>query len=238
MGVVVNKLAGQDGYWNERVKKVKGNYGPGLVLSAEELAFQRKHIRPGGSTLVLGATPSLGTLALDISATVTAVDFAEKVIENAKEIVSHSRRKEIRYVYMDWLKFFEQNIEQYDNIITDGGLLCLDFPGSWKQIVKQIYSHLKPGGVFAAKVYVSAQELPKDTVKNPNLARFMTIPTNEDKNWMVVPTHDDYAKYDVRYALPPKEVVLKTLDSLTVIDELTPVYEEGARFPSFAWQKS
>lgn len=232
----MSKLGSQKDYWNERVEKVRGNYGPGLVLSPEEIAFQRSHIRANGETLVLGATPSLCSVALDVSRSVTAVDFAEKVIKNARQVMTHSRSNEVQFVHMDWIGYFEQEPARFDTIATDGGLLCLQLP-DWKRLAGHIRTHLQPGGRFIAKAYVHVPERP-DVSKNPNLARFMTIPTSGDKDWEVTPTHGDYADFDVRYTLPPKEVVLQTLGGLALVDEMVPDYEEGRRFVSYAWQNA
>lgn len=228
---------GQETYWNMRVQQVSGNYGLGLTLSPNELAFQRKHIKEGGDTLVLGATPALCSLALDISHTVTTVDFADMVIENAKAIISHPRRHDVVYIFQDWLAYFSQTSAKFDSIVTDGGLLCLNYPDAWDEIISQIYAHLKPTGTFIAKAYVSLEHLPDDTNANPNLARFMSIPTNAAKDWEVTPTHGDYADHEVHYSLPPKEVVLQKFSRFGLVDELVPEYVESERFPSFAWQK-
>lgn len=224
----MTKLLSQRDYWNSRALD-KGEYGPPLVLSREEIDFQRKYVVPGGRTLVLGATPALCAMALEVSSEVTSVDYAD-------DIVQALRLEGVRYECMDWNRFFEQNTEQFDNIMTDGGLVCLEFPGTWQQMVQHIYSHLKPGGVFAAKVYISSPEPPKQS-DNPSIQRFMTLTPREEDNWMVAPTHSAYDQYDVRYALPPEPVVLQTFDHLDLVDKFIPEYEAGERFVSYAWQR-
>lgn len=225
------------GFWNARVTSSKGNYGPGLVLNDEEIYFQRKHIVDGGDTLILGATPSLCHAALDLSKSVTSADYAHKVIANAKQIIEHPLKERISFIHADWLDFLANDSTQYDSIVTDGGLLCLEFPHVWKELVEQISGHLRPKGVFVAKTYVYVPELPNDTTKNPNLARFMTTPTSAADDWAVVPSLPEYTQHNVRYSLPPKDVVLRQFSRFTLLDELTPSYEEGHRFLSFAWQK-
>lgn len=233
----MNAGLSQEPFWSERVGEDSGNYGLGLNLSQEEIAFQRKHLVANGSTLVLGATPALCTAALDISDAVTAVDFSEKVIVNAKQTIEHPGREEVNYQHDDWLTFLTKAAGEYDNIVTDGGLLCLEFPDTWEQVITQIKRSLRPAGIFAAKVYVYIPGQLPDTEKNPNLGRFMTIPTSEEEHWMVEPTQDIYRRHGVRYALPPREAVLHAVGGLTLIDEMEPNYAEAQRFLSFAWQK-
>lgn len=234
----MNTPPSQASFWSERVGEDSGNYGLGLNLSQEEIAFQRKHLVTGGSTLVLGATPALCSAALDISEMVTAVDFSEAVINNAKTVITHPRREEVVYKYTDWLTYLENTTDAFDNIVTDGGLLCLEFPNTWDQVIGQIYHHLRPSGIFVAKVYVSIPGRLPNINENPNFGRFMTIPTSQQENWMVEPTQDIYTRHGVRYALPPRDVVLQKMSSLALIDHMNPAYAEAERFPSFAWQKS
>jgi SAM-dependent methyltransferase len=230
----MDKKLSQRDYWNGRAE-VWNDYDIPLIPSPAEVDFQQKHLVAGGSTLVLGATPELCETALKVSAKVTAVDFAENVIEAL-------RRDGVDYTCMDWFKFFEQSTEKFDNIITDGGLVCLEFPGSWQRIAEQISNHLKPNGMFAARVYVSTLEPPKAHYSNPNLGRFVSSMTaaTADSNWMLQPQHPDYAKYDIHYAFPPEKEVLRTFGSvaLRLRDRFVPDYEEGARFVSYAWQRS
>lgn len=225
-------LGNQKGWWTFRAEQVHGDYGASLVLDPGEMAFQERHIKSGGDTLVLGATRSLCSIALKKHATVTSVDFADAAIEVG-------RQDEVEYICMEWDEYLEQGgTGKFDNIVTDGGMLCLDFPGSWERIAKNIHDHLRPGGVFAAKFYVSKPE-PLVDYKNPNLGRFIALPASADNNWVVEPVGDDYKPFGVRYTLPPKDVVLqifKESGQLELIEEFIPDYEAGDRFPSIAWK--
>lgn len=225
----MSQLGSQKDYWNSRAT-VKGNYGPPLNLSPEEISFQQKFLVPGGNSLILGATTALCTIARDISAKVTSVDFAEDIIK-ALQI------KNVEYILTDWIKYFEQNNHQFDNIMTDGGLLCLNYPENWQKITDQIYNHLKPGGFFTAKAYVSTPKPPKPS-QNPSINRFMTLMPHQKDDWMVVPTHGDYKKYDVHYALPPDEVVQQMFSKFELKEKFIPDYEAGENFLSYAWQRS
>lgn len=219
----------QRDYWNSRAN-VKGNYGPPLNLSTEEEEFQREHLKPGGTTLVMGATTALCTMASETSDKVVSVDSADKIIEAL-------RIDGVEYLNLDWNEYLEGTPDLFDNIVTDGGMMCLEFPGLWQRTAQNIQAHLTPGGVFAAKFYISGSNLPKSGI-NANMDRFMTIPALEKNNWMITPTHTDYQDYDVRYARPPKDEVLRIFGQLSLISELIPDYEAGEYFPSFAWQRS
>lgn len=225
----MTKLGTQQDFWN-KYAEVKGNYGSPLNLSPEEVAFQQKYTVTSGKTLVLGATTALCAMARDISASVVAVDYAA-------DIIAALRMPGVRYECMDWFTFFAQNTEQFDNIMTDGGLICLEFPKSWQQIAEKIYMHLLPGGIFTAKIYISTSTPPPQNSTNPKFNRFMNIQALEKDNWMIRPTYKDYVSYDVRYALPPEQKILQIFDKFSLKDKYVPDYEEGSRFVSFAWRR-
>ena len=224
------ELSSQQDYWNSRAEKWS-SYDAPLVPGQQDLDFMREYLKLDGDSLIIGATPELCSLALEVSNTVTAVDYAKNIIE-ALSIEG------VSYECMDWNQFFEQDSRQFDNIMTDGGLVCLEFPQTWQQLADNISTHLRPGGVFAARVYLSTPEPPEDNYENPNLARFVTSIVEADNNWMVHPKHGDYERYDVRYAFPPEQEVRQTFEAagqLALIGRLIPDYEEGKRFISYAW---
>ncbi len=225
------KQLGPKDYWDGRAELWDG-YAPPLIPSEPDLTFMSEQFVEGGDTLILGATPELCTLALGNQATVTAVDFSQKVIDKL-------RMDDVRYVCQDWISFLGKHDGQFDTIMTDGGLLGLEFPDSWQEIASLIHERLKPGGIFAARVYVTTNQPPLEQYENPNLMRFVTSmgAATRETNWMVHPTHPDYVKYDMEYAFPPREEVKKMFGQFVLTGELTPDYEEGARFPSFAWQR-
>ena len=221
----------QKEYWNNRAKNW-ADYQEPLIPSLAEQEFQRKHLVPGGRTLVLGVTPQLCVLAREMSESVTSVDFAEELIEEL-------RMDGIEYICQDWMVFLEAggNGAAYDNIITDGGLLSLRFPDDWSRIIALIYRSLRPGGIFAARVYLSTGNPPKQQYDNPSLGRFVSSMGDVDENWMVHPKHPAYEKYDMHYAFPPREVVMRMLSQFTFEDEYIPSYEEGDRFVSLAFRR-
>jgi hypothetical protein len=226
----MKELLTQQDYWNSRAAEWP-KYDIPLIPSPQDIEFMGRHLVPGGDALILGATPELCSLALDTSDSVTAVDFAEDVIEALAT-------DGVDYINKDWNGFFAQTTKEYDNIMTDGGLLCLEFPGAWQQIANNIQSHLRPKGVFSARVYISTGNAPEEIYDNPNLNRFITSIANVDSNFTIHPKHPDYQDYDVRYALPPEDVVLRTFGKLALVETMVPNYEAGEHFISYAWQRS
>lgn len=218
-------------YWDYRAT-VWQEYDVPLIPSTEELEFNKRYLVPGGDTLVLGATRELCSLAREISGNVLSVDFSAGVIEVLKQ-------DGVQYQNSDWFEFFENTDQKFDNIITDGGFICLEYPDKWQKLSDYIHDHLKSRGVFIARIYISTENLPKDSYDNPNLERFVTsigIATAEI-NWMVHPKHSDYDNYDLHYAFPPESELTKVFGSFKQIDRMIPSYEEGEHFPSFAFQK-
>lgn len=203
-----------------------------LLPSDEDVAFQQNLLRPGGDALILGATAELCAAAAKVCRKVIAVDFATDVIEAL-------RQDPVEYVNQEWLEYFKTSA-RFDNILTDGGLLCLEFPRNWRRIAEEIHTHLKPGGIFSARVYVSTETPPLESYENPNLGRFITSIAHlgEEDNWTLHPDHPDYADFDVQYALPPEHTVIEVFGKLALFDTFTPVYEAGEHFKSFAWQRS
>lgn len=227
----MNKRENQQAYWNSRAPLWR-EYSVPLLPSSEDVAFQKNLLRPGGDALILGATTELCSAASEVCGTVTAVDFAADVIEAL-------RQESVHYINQEWGEFFDRNTQQYDNILTDGGLLCLEFPRTWQRIAKQIRASLKQGGIFSARVYISTGTSPLASYDNPNLGRFITsiAQVSQEENWTLRPEHPDYADYDVAYALPPEHEVVRTFGELALRDSFTPDYQAGEHFKSFAWQR-
>lgn len=220
----------QKDYWNSRASSWDA-YGVPLIPSDTELDFQESLLRLGGETLVLGVTPQLCKLALKVSNKVTSVDFAEDLIKTLQI-------EGVEYICQDWIEFLENNNTKYDNILTDGGLLCLKFPESWTRISELIYSRLKPGGSFSPRVYLSNSNKPAEHYDNPNLERFIPSVASVDENWTVrINSNQSYTPYEVFYAFPPREVVLDIFNKFTLEAELVPDYEEGERFVTFVFRR-
>lgn len=222
--------------WNDRAEHWNAwGFGEPLAPNEAELEFQVKYIVPESAALVLGATKSLCQAALERTSVVTAVDFASAAVA----VFAVQRAT---YVCQDWLTFLEATSDTYDNILTDNGLICLEFPSEWHEISHLIYQRLKPGGVFSARAFLSTQRPPKKHYTNPNLARIMPAIGRAEagQNWTVVkPAKANGERYPARYVFPPSAVFEKILKAagLVLIEKWTPSYEEGDHFVSFAFRR-
>lgn len=227
-------LLSQQEVWNDRAKNWdKWGFGEPLSPSEQDLLFQEKYIKLGGSVLALGVTESLCELAMKKASSVTVVDFAP----HAEKFCP----KGANFVCMDWITFLEGSTEHYDTIVTDNGGTCLEYPSQWHRIADAIHSSLKPGGVFSSRFFVSSENPPKNYYENPNLARIMPAigRVSLADSWMTVkPASANGERYDARYAFPPIGVVEQTFSQFTIVDRLVPDYEEGEHFVSLALQRA
>ncbi len=219
----------QKAYWNSRAQDWT-SYSEPLIPSQAELIFQQQLLQADSKTLILGVTPELCHVARSRTDRVTSVDFAQNLIDTL-------RTDTVDYVCRDWISFLEDHTDSYDNIVTDGGLNCLQFPRDWNRISEAIYRSLRPGGMFSPRIYLTTDRPPKNHYKNPNLQRFVASIDRTDKHWMARSDHPDYSDYDVSYAFPPRSTVLQTFSQFTHIDEFIPDYEEGDRFITFVFQR-
>jgi len=204
-----------------------------LAPNEQELKYQQKFVKPGSDVLVLGATKGLCKAMFDISDSVTSVDFSP-------EAINQFRVDGVNYVCSDWITFLESNQERYDNIVTDNGLFCLEFPAEWQRIIKAIYNSLRPNGVFCSRFFLSAQTPLKNEYINPNLSRIMPAMGKAAKStdWTVIKSpRDEHDPYPARYVFPPKEVVKNMFQKYIVVGELVPTYEEGEHFVTIAFQR-
>lgn len=222
-------MKSQQEYWNNRVSTWDTMQSP-LIPTSAELAFQRKHLTPGGHVLILGATPQLCALALEYSPSVTAVDYAQGVIDAL-------RLEGVSYVCDDWLSYLHNTTKTFDHILADGSLLSLEYPGEWQQAATMIYDRLNDGGKFTPRVYLSNDRPPKTEYNNEHLARFVPSMANLNEQWQVKLSGPAYDQYDVRYTFPPRNVLLKTFGKFTLRAEYIPDFEEGDRFISFVFEK-
>ncbi len=224
-------LLSQQKVWNHRAANWEnGHYGEPRLPGKLELDFQRELLVPGGKALILGATRPLCELALERSSSVTSVDFAPNVIETL-------RINDVEYICQDWITFLENATGQYDNIMSDSGITCLQFPEEWERISEAIYSRLKPGGIFSPRAILSTGKPPRDHYENPDLGFIVPFIATVDENWMAVKPASEYDPYPARYAFPPSEIVEQVFGRLNLVRKLVPDYEGGEHFVSFAFQR-
>lgn len=226
-------LLSQQEVWNDRAEHwSEWGFGEPLAPSSEELVFQQRQI-VGGKTLVLGATKSLCEVAASQSKTVVAVDFSAAAIDVFQT-------DDVQYICQDWITFLEESTAQFDTIVTDNGLVCLEFPREWQRIAAALRARLVPGGVFSSRFFLSTETTPKERYDNHNLTRIMPAIGRASlaTHWMTVkPGAVNGERFAARYTFPTIEVVKNVFRDYSIIDELIPAYEEGEHFVSIAFQR-
>jgi cyclopropane fatty-acyl-phospholipid synthase-like methyltransferase len=79
---------------------------------------------------------------------VTAVDYSEAMIERVWPGDTETKRVQ----YADWLEV-DLPLEHFDGIVGDGSVNMLAYPVEVRKLFKRTLTWLKPGGVFAARVW-------------------------------------------------------------------------------------
>lgn len=106
---------------------------------------------PGKNILILGATPELVDLALELNAKkVVSVERNPEVMAALRQLGTKDWT-EVQLVAGDWLEERPDFYSSFHCIVCDGGLLFLEYSVQWARLFKLIYSYLVPGGVFVAK---------------------------------------------------------------------------------------
>jgi len=131
--------------WSKLIVPVRP--GPeGLALYCSQM--QRL---PQKRILVLGATPELVDMALELNADkVVSVERNPEIIAAMRQLGTRDWSK-VQLIAGDWLEERSDFYSSFNCIICDGGLLFLHYPEQWKILFKLVYSYLTPGGVFIAK---------------------------------------------------------------------------------------
>lgn len=230
-----NDFLSQQKVWDHRASNWDSwGFDEPLSPNSAELQLQQKYMTPGGKVLVLGATESLCKAALDRVGSVTSVDFAPAAIDTF-------RVSGINYVCKDWITFLQESADQYDNIVTDNGLCCLEFPVEWELLSKAIHASLRPGGIFSMRAFVATDSPQKNHYDNPNLQRIIPAigRATSQSNWMVIKPADNITNLlPARYTFPSSEVIEQVFSHFSLIQKETPHYEEGEHFISYVFQRS
>jgi SAM-dependent methyltransferase len=140
----------------ERVKFIKSfwsNLSVPVRPGVEGLALYRAQMErfPEKNILVLGATPELVDLALELNAKKkVSVERNPEVMEAMRQL-GKKDWTEVELVAGNWFEERPDFYSSFNCVVCDGGLLFLEYPGQWERLFKLIYSYLVPGGVFVAK---------------------------------------------------------------------------------------
>jgi SAM-dependent methyltransferase len=106
---------------------------------------------PEKNILVIGATPELVDLALELNAKkVVSVERNSEIMEAMRQLGTKNWT-EVQLLAGNWLEEHPDFYSSFNCVVCDGGLLFLEYPGQWERLFKLVYSYLVPGGVFVVK---------------------------------------------------------------------------------------
>jgi SAM-dependent methyltransferase len=129
--------------------------------------------------LVLGATPELIDMALELAAgKVVSVERNPEIMEAMRQLGKRDWTG-VQLVVGDWLEERPDFYSSFDCVVCDGGLLFLEYPRQWKRLFSLVYSYLAPGGVFVAKEWA---EPPGERDYNPFIEGMISRFEAESKN--------------------------------------------------------
>ena len=121
-----------------------GQSGPPLNPNQEIIDGFTGLVPTNGQVLLLGVTAKIAQAYEHI----TAVDYNEAMIERVWP--GNTPTKQVQYA--NWLEV-DLPLNTYDGIVGDGSVNMLAYPAEVKQLFDRSLSWLKPGGVFAARVW-------------------------------------------------------------------------------------
>jgi SAM-dependent methyltransferase len=153
-------------HWNEyhrRWSRIKPPLRPDADVVA---AFTQALAGHNDRVLLLGVTQELA----NIGAHVTAIDRNASMIANIWPGDTNARRA----FCGDWLALpFDEN--EFTAAIGDGSLSAIQYPADYRALFAQLARVLKPGGVFACRMFLTPDEIESvETVKAKALAGEIT----------------------------------------------------------------
>ena len=119
--------------------------------NAEEIEVYRSALPADGVSrcLVLGMTPELRALMVDVSSEVVSVDSSPKAIAEYGPWVSAPRES---VVEAEWSRFLQETGQRFDVIAGDGVFGNLAGRDAALGLLRVIESKLAPGGVFVSRM--------------------------------------------------------------------------------------
>jgi len=121
--------------------------GPeGLALYRAQMnRFSEKKI------LVLGATPELVDMAIELSAKTVVSIERDPIIIEAMRRLGRCDWRDVNLIEGDWLDERPEFIASFNCVVCDGGLLFLSHPDQWERLFLLVERYLTAEGVFVAK---------------------------------------------------------------------------------------
>lgn len=139
----------------ERVLTSWSLTGEPIRPSNDELHHFRRRLaeRSAPKILILGLTPELVDLALDLMPTRTSVMEIRQV---AVEALRHLRGRDwssVEFLLDDWRHQHQGLRESFDAVLGHGSLVLLAFPQDWLTTLKNVHDFLVPGGLLILRTF-------------------------------------------------------------------------------------
>lgn len=207
-------------------KSVWSNLRVPVRPGSEGLALYRAQMErfPEKNVLVLGATPELVDLSLELNAKkVVSVERNPEIMEAMRQLGTKDWAK-VHRVIGDWLEERPDFYWSFNCVVCDGGVLFLEYPGQWECLFKLVYSYLVPGGVFVAKEWAEPPgDRGYDWLKENLISCFETKSKTQNRNEMIESyTHlvselwlATLVKTTQKNGSFDQDIVVKRLDTLT-----------------------
>jgi SAM-dependent methyltransferase len=110
------------------------------------VALYRSTVKAASSALVLGATPELVDMLLtEEVGRVALIDLHAETIEAMRRLATRDWSG-VETVVGDWRDPRPAWDSAFDRILSDGGLMFLEFPEDWRRALTLIHGYLRPGG--------------------------------------------------------------------------------------------
>lgn len=130
--------------------------GPGILNKYKEYFTSYVGNKKNAEVLILGATPELRDLALELGAQVYALDISEAMLNQASEIMKYRDHVDEKRLIGNWLEIALEN-SSVDLVVGDG--VTNNIPvGKINDLFTEIKRVLKPGGYVLLRDLVNTQE--------------------------------------------------------------------------------
>lgn len=143
-------------FWDRIAKRYSKKPVPDESVYKRKLEITQSYFRNDMKLLEFGCgTGSTALAHASLVDHVLAIDFSEKMIE-----IAESRRKEAQIQNVDFecraIESLNAAENSYDIVL---GLSILHLLSSWPETIQQVYSLLKPGGVFISSTACIADSM-------------------------------------------------------------------------------
>jgi hypothetical protein len=131
--------------WKNLTRPVRPSAG---VLDVYREAISKL---PDKKVLVLGATPELIDMAVELGASpIVSIEHFPTVIQAFRSLGKHDWSG-VEFIAGDWLDERPQLHGAFTCVVCDGGTLFLRYPDQWDRLFAIVRAYLDPSGIFASR---------------------------------------------------------------------------------------